>query len=69
MNLLNQLEIFQWRLLQNQVELLKKIGEILEYGPGTVLELDKLVGEPLNLYANGKFIAKGEVVVIDDNLA
>ncbi len=45
----------------------KKISEILEYGPGTVLELDKLVGEPLNLYANGKYIAKGEVVVIDDN--
>ena len=45
----------------------KTIGEILEYGPGTVLELDKLVGEPLNLYANGKYIAKGEVVVIDDN--
>jgi len=45
----------------------KKIGEILEYGPGTVIELDKLVGEPLNVYANGKFIARGEVVVIDDN--
>ena len=45
----------------------KTIGEILEYGPGTVIELDKLVGEPLNIYANGKFIAKGEVVVIDDN--
>lgn len=45
----------------------KKIGEILEYGPGTVIELDKLVGEPLNIYANGKYIAKGEVVVIDDN--
>ncbi len=45
----------------------KKIGEILEYGPGTVIELDKLVGEPLDIYANGKFIAKGEVVVIDDN--
>lgn len=45
----------------------KKIGEILEYGPGTIIELDKLVGEPLNVYANGKFIAKGEVVVIDDN--
>ena len=42
-------------------------GEILEYGPGTVIELDKLVGEPLNVYANGKFIARGEVVVIDDN--
>ncbi len=46
---------------------IKKIGEILEYGPGTVIELDKLVGEPLNIYANGKYIAKGEVVVIDDN--
>lgn len=45
----------------------KKIGEILEYGPGTIVELDKLVGEPLNIYANGKFIAKGEVVVIDDS--
>lgn len=45
----------------------KKISEILEYGPGTVVELDKLVGEPLNIYANGKYIAKGEVVVIDDN--
>lgn len=45
----------------------KKIGEILEYGPGTIVELDKLVGEPLEVFANGKFIAKGEVVVIDDN--
>jgi flagellar motor switch protein FliN/FliY len=45
----------------------KKINEILEFGPGTVVELDKLVGEALNIYANGKFIAKGEVVVIDDN--
>ena len=45
----------------------KKISEILEYGQGTVIELDKLVGEPLNIYANGKYIAKGEVVVIDDN--
>lgn len=46
---------------------LRKIGEILEYGPGTIIELDKLLGEPLEIYANGKFIAKGEVVVIDDN--
>ena len=45
----------------------KKIKEILEYGVGTIVELDKLVGEPLDVYANGKFIAKGEVVVIDDN--
>lgn len=45
----------------------KKISEILEFGQGTVVELDKLVGESLNIYANGKYIAKGEVVVIDDN--
>ncbi len=45
----------------------RKISEILEYGPGTIIELDKLVGEPLEIYANGKYIARGEVVVIDDN--
>jgi len=45
----------------------RKISEILEYGPGTILELDKLVGEALEVFANGKFIAKGEVVVIDDS--
>lgn len=45
----------------------KKISEILEFGQGTVVELDKLVGEALNIYANGKYIAKGEVVVIDDS--
>jgi flagellar motor switch protein FliN/FliY len=36
----------------------KKIKEILEYGVGTIVELDKLVGEPLDVYANGKFIAR-----------
>jgi flagellar motor switch protein FliN len=45
----------------------RRISEILEYGPGTIIELDKLLGEPLEIYANGKIIAKGEVVVIDDN--
>lgn len=45
----------------------RKISEILEFGLGTVIELEKLVGEALNIYANGKYIAKGEVVVIDDN--
>lgn len=45
----------------------KRISEILEFGQGTVVELDKLVGEALNIFANGKFIAKGEVVVIDDS--
>lgn len=45
----------------------KKIKEILEFGPGSVIELDHLVGEPVDVLANGKFIAKGEVVVIDEN--
>lgn len=45
----------------------KKIGEILEFTQGTVIELNRLVGESLDIFANGKYIAKGEVVVIDDN--
>lgn len=46
---------------------MRTIGEILDYGPGTIIELEKLLGEPLDIYANGKMIAKGEVVVIEDN--
>jgi flagellar motor switch protein FliN/FliY len=45
----------------------KKIAEILEFSPGTVLELDKLAGEPIDIIVNGKFVAKGDVVVIDEN--
>lgn len=43
------------------------IGEILSLEPGTVVELDKLVGEPVEILANGKLILNGEVVVIDEN--
>lgn len=45
----------------------KLIKDILEFGPGTVIELDRLAGEPVDIIVNGKFIAKGEVVVIDEN--
>lgn len=45
----------------------KLIKDILEFGPGTVLELDRLAGEPVDILVNGKFIAKGEVVVIDES--
>lgn len=45
----------------------KRIQEILDFGVGTVIELDKLVGESLDILANGKKIAKGEVVVVDEN--
>jgi flagellar motor switch protein FliN/FliY len=44
-----------------------KIKEILELGLGSVIELDKLAGDPVDIFVNGKLIAKGEVVVIDDN--
>ncbi|MGB3367876.1 MAG: flagellar motor switch phosphatase FliY [Acidaminobacteraceae bacterium] len=45
----------------------KKIADILDFGVGTVIELDKLVGEALDILANGKKVAKGEVVVVDEN--
>ncbi|MFW5984682.1 MAG: flagellar motor switch phosphatase FliY [Halanaerobiaceae bacterium] len=43
------------------------IREILELGEGSIIELDKLAGEPVDLLINGKLVAKGEVVVIDEN--
>lgn len=45
----------------------KLIKNILEYGPGSVIELDKLAGDPVDILVNGKNIAKGEVVVIDES--
>ncbi|WP_297276732.1 flagellar motor switch protein FliN [uncultured Brachyspira sp.] len=42
------------------------IREILELGEGSIIELQKLAGEPVDLLVNGKLIAKGEVVVIDE---
>jgi len=43
------------------------ISELLTLGPGSVVELDKLAGEPVDLLVNDKIIAKGEVVVVDEN--
>ena len=45
----------------------KTIKEILGMGEGTIIELDKLAGEPVDILVNHKPIAKGEVVVIDEN--
>lgn len=45
----------------------KSIKEILELTNGSIVELDKLAGEPVDINVNGKFLAKGEVVVIDEN--
>jgi len=56
--------------LQVSVELgraKKEISEILEFSLGTIVVLDKIAGDPVEIIANGKLIARGEVVVIDDN--
>jgi len=56
--------------LNISVELGRKqmqIKEILGLGPGKIIELDKLAGEPVDLMVNGKLLAKGEVVVVDEN--
>ena len=44
----------------------KSIKEILEFAPGTIIELDKLAGEPIDVMVNQKLVAKGEVVVIEE---
>ena len=45
----------------------KEISEILEFGTGTIIVLDKIAGDPVEIVVNGKLIARGEVVVIDEN--
>lgn len=45
----------------------RSIKEILELAPGSIVELDKLAGEPVDILVNHRLIAKGEVVVIDEN--
>ena len=45
----------------------KSIREILEFTTGSIIELDKLAGEPVDIHVNGQLTAKGEVVVIDEN--
>lgn len=45
----------------------RKIRDVLEMGPGSVIELERLAGEPVDILVNDKLFAKGEVVVIDEN--
>ena len=45
----------------------KSISEILEFKPGTIVELNKATGSPIDVLVNGKLVARGEVVVIDEN--
>ena len=43
------------------------IRDIMDLSPGSIIELDKIAGEPVDLFANGLLVARGEVIVIDDN--
>ncbi|MEJ6950227.1 flagellar motor switch phosphatase FliY [Natronospora cellulosivora (SeqCode)] len=64
------MELIQDVPLQVTVRLGKSkmtIKEILDLGEGSIIELDKLAGEAVDLLVNGKLVAKGEVVVIDEN--
>ena len=45
----------------------RKVQDILEFAKGSLVVLDKLAGDQVDLFVNGKCIARGEVVVIDDN--
>lgn len=45
----------------------KSIQDILDFAPGTIIELNKIAGEPIDILVNGKYVAKGEVVVIEES--
>ena len=47
----------------------KNISDILNFSPGTIIELNRIAGEPVDVLVNGKFVAKGEVVVIEENFS
>ena len=47
----------------------KSIKDILEFTPGTIIELNKIAGETVDVLVNGKYVAKGEVVVIEESFA
>ncbi|MCR4739636.1 MAG: flagellar motor switch phosphatase FliY [Lachnospiraceae bacterium] len=45
----------------------KSISDILDFAPGTIIELERIAGEPVDVLVNGKMVARGEVVVIEEN--
>jgi flagellar motor switch protein FliN len=45
-----------------------EVGDLLKLGPGAVLELDRRVGEAIDIYVNNRLVARGEVVLVEDKL-
>jgi len=44
------------------------VADLLKLGPGTILELDRKVGEAIDIYVNNRLVARGEVVLVEDKL-
>jgi flagellar motor switch protein FliN/FliY len=44
------------------------VGQLLKLGPGAVIELDRKVGEAIDIYVNNRLVARGEVVLVEDKL-
>lgn len=45
-----------------------QVNNLLKLGPGAIVELDRKVGEPIDIFVNNRLVARGEVVVVDDRL-
>ncbi len=58
---------FPLRLSVRLGEVAKTLEEVRQVGPGTVVELDNVISDPVDIYVNGKLIARGEVVVVEEN--
>jgi flagellar motor switch protein FliN/FliY len=66
----NKLDVLMHVTLQLTVELgtcTMSVAEVLELGSGSIVELDRKVDEPIDLHVNGRVVARGEVVAIEDN--
>ncbi len=58
---------FPLRLSVRLGEVTKTLEEVREVGPGTVVELDRVISDPVDIFVNGKLIGRGEVVVVGEN--
>ena len=45
-----------------------QVSQLLKLGRGSVVELDRKVGEPIDIYVNNRLVARGEVVIVDERL-
>ncbi len=66
--LINHEHVLQGRcLVDRMIEHPTKVKEILDFGPGSIVELKRLANEPVDILVNGVLVARGEVVVIEDH--